>query len=163
MVVGRAGFLAYNSGMSNDLTRLLTDWQFQPDEVLVRVVPGDDGRGKIQLRVDLGILQMEMNGRPDGLRPEGLDSWLDYYEQQQQLHDEVHPDAAPFLLSEEDCIRLWREGIQYYHRYLSFWHLELYELCAATRRGTCGCSLSCGPTPGTSATSSSSINGGRTC
>ena len=23
-----------------------------------------------------------------------------------------------------------REGVQYYHRYLSFWHLERYELCA---------------------------------
>ena len=130
MVVGTAGFLAYNSGMSNDLTRLLNDWQFQPDDVLVRIVPGDDGRGKIQLRVDLGILQMEMDGRPDGVRPEGVDSWLDYYERQQQSHDEVNPDAAPFWLSEQDCLRLWREGIQYYHRYLSFWHLELYELCA---------------------------------
>jgi hypothetical protein len=33
-------------------------------------------------------------------------------------------------LSEEDCLRLWREAVQYYHRYLSFWHLELFELCA---------------------------------
>jgi hypothetical protein len=116
--------------MSNDLTRLLNDWPFEPDEVLVRIVPGDDGRGKIQLRVDLGILQMEMDGRPDGLRPEGFDSWLDCYESRQQLHDDTHPDSTPLLLSEEDCIRLWREGMQYYHRYLSCWHLELYELCA---------------------------------
>jgi hypothetical protein len=116
--------------MSNDLTRILNGWRFEPDEVLVRIVPGEDGRGKIQLRVDLGILQMEMDGRPDAVRPEGFDSWLDYYEHQQQGHDEVHPDSAPFLLTEADCVRLWREGIQYYHRYLSFWHLELYELCA---------------------------------
>ncbi len=115
--------------MSNDLTRLLNDWRFQPDEVLVRIVPGDDGRGKVQLRVDLGILQMEMDGRPDGFRPEGFDSWLDYYESRQQMHDDV-PSDLPFRLGEEDCLRLWREGIQYYHRYLSFWHLELYELCA---------------------------------
>ena len=121
---------AYNAGMSNDLSRILGQWRFDPDSVLVRTIPGDDGRSKIQLRVDLGILQMEMDGRPDGLRPEGFESWLDYYERQQQAHDEVHPDSVPFLLSEEDCIRLWREGMQYYHRYLSFWHLELYELCA---------------------------------
>src|SRR3990172_12805903 len=98
--------------MSNDLTRLLNDWQFQPDEVLVRIVPGDDGRGKVQLRVDLGVLQMEMAGRPDGLRPEGFESWLDYYEYRRQAHDETHPDSAPFLLSEEDCLRLWREAVQ---------------------------------------------------
>ena len=115
--------------MSNDLSQVLNEWQFDPESVLVRIVPGDDGLGKIQLRVDLGILQMDMNGRPDGLRPEGFESWLDFYEHQQQTHDEANLDSAPFLLDEQDCIRLWREGMQYYHRYLSFWHLELYELC----------------------------------
>jgi hypothetical protein len=116
--------------MSNDLSKILRDWQFRPDDVLVRVIPGDDGLGKIQLRVDLGILQMEMNGRPDGERPEGFESWFDYYEHAQQAHDETHPDSAAFQLTEEDCVRLWREAVQYYHRYLSFWHLELFELCA---------------------------------
>jgi hypothetical protein len=116
--------------MSNDLSQLLNQWRFRPDEVMVRIVPGDDGRGKVQLRVDLGILQMEMEGRPDGFRPKGFDSWLDFYEQEQRSHDETHPDAAPFLLGEDDCIQLWRESVQYYHRYLSFWHLDLYELCA---------------------------------
>jgi hypothetical protein len=121
---------AYNAGMSNDLSRILNQWQFDPETVLVRIVPGDDGRSKIQLRVDLGMLQMEMDGRPDGLRPEGAESWLDYYERQQQTHDEQNPDSASFGLGEDDCIRLWREGMQYYHRYLSLWHLELYESCA---------------------------------
>jgi hypothetical protein len=116
--------------MSNDLSLILNQWPFDSDSVLVRIVPGDDGRGKIQLRVDLGILQMEMDGRPDGVRPEGCESWLDYYESRQHAHDEAHPDSAPFGLGEEDCIRLWREGMQYYHRYLSFWHLEMYEACA---------------------------------
>jgi hypothetical protein len=116
--------------MSHDLSPILNEWKFDPDSVLVRIVSGDDGRDKIQLRVDLGILQMEIDGRPDGQRPEGFESWLDYYEQQQQARDETHPDAAPFVLGEQDCLRLWREGVQYYHRYLSFWHLEMYESCA---------------------------------
>jgi len=109
---------------------MLREWEFQPDEVLVRIIPGDDGRTKLQLRVDLGVLQMEMDGRPDGLRPEGFESWLEYYEQKQREHDETHPDAAAYQLGDEDCLRLWREAVQYYHRYLSFWHLELYDLCA---------------------------------
>jgi hypothetical protein len=116
--------------MTNDLTHILNKWPFDPDTVLVRTVPGDDGLGKIQLRVDLGILQMEMNGRPDGLRPEGFESWLEFYEEQQQEHDDANLDSAPFQLNEADCVRLWRESIQYYHRYLSFWHLQLFELCA---------------------------------
>jgi len=75
-------------------------------------------------------LQMEVDGRPDGRRPEGCDSWLDYYRQRQAAHDAAHPDSASFQLSDTDCERLLREGIQYYHRYLSFWHLQRYELCA---------------------------------
>jgi hypothetical protein len=122
--------LAYNVAMSNDLSRILSEWAFDPDTVLVRIIVGDDDRSRIQLRVDLGILQMEMDGRPDGLRPEGFDSWLDCYEHRQHAHDEAHLDSTPFLLDEGDCVRLWREGMQYYHRYLSAWHLELFDLCA---------------------------------
>ncbi len=128
--LNKAHHLAYNAGMSNDLSRYLNQWKFDSETFMVRIVPGDDGRSKIQLRVDLGILQMEMEGRPDGVRPDGFESWLDFYEYRQQASDESDPDAAPFSLSEEDCIRLWREAMQYYHRYLGLWHLELYESCA---------------------------------
>ncbi|MEX0713067.1 MAG: UvrB/UvrC motif-containing protein, partial [Pirellulales bacterium] len=41
-----------------------------------------------------------------------------------------NPDGPPFVLDGEACERLLREGILYYHRYLSFWHLKRYELCA---------------------------------
>jgi hypothetical protein len=120
--------------MSKDIANLLNEWMYQPDEVMVRIVPGEDGRSKIQLRVDLGLLQMEMDGRPDGLRPEGYESWLEYYEHRQCVHDEAHPDGPPLELKPEDCARLWRESVQYYHRYLSFWHLDLFELCARDTR-----------------------------
>jgi len=116
--------------MSKDVSKILEGWDYEPDQVLVRVVKGEDGREKIQLRVDLGLLQMETSGRPDGQRPKGRESWLEYYEEQQRAHDEAHPDAAAFQLDDEACARLWREGVQYYHRYLSFWHLEQYERCA---------------------------------
>ena len=54
-------------------------WIF-PDEPQVRIVPGDDGLEKIQMRIDLGLLQMELSGRPDGQRPFDHESLLDYYE-----------------------------------------------------------------------------------
>jgi hypothetical protein len=73
---------------------------------------------------------MELDGRPDGQRPEGFESWLEYFENRQQKHDETHPDSTPFLLAEAECLELWREAVQYYHRYLSFWHLQMFELCA---------------------------------
>jgi hypothetical protein len=34
------------------------------------------------------------------------------------------------VLEPEDCAELLREGVQYYHRYVCFWHLGHYELCA---------------------------------
>ena len=109
---------------------MLSGWDFDPDRVSVRIVTGDDGRDKLQLRLDLGLLQMEFDGRPDGAKVNGCDSWFEYYQQQQRAHDAANPDGAPFRLEGEDCVRLLREGVQYYHRYVSFWHLERYELCA---------------------------------
>ncbi len=116
--------------VSKDLTSILDGWQHEPDRFSVRIVPGDDGRDKIQVRLDLGILQMEIDGRPDGQQPEGLESWFDVFRTRQREHDTANPDGASFQLSPDDCQLLLREGVQYYHRYLSFWHLERYELCA---------------------------------
>jgi UvrB/uvrC motif len=113
-----------------DITSILLDWPYRPDDITVRIIEGDDGRRKIQLRLDLGILQMEFDGRPDGRRIHNTASWYDYHLARQQEHDQVNPDAAPYELEPEDCAELLREGVQYYHRYLSFWHLGLFELCA---------------------------------
>jgi hypothetical protein len=96
----------------------------------VRIVRGEDGDDKIQVRLDLGILQMNFHGRPDGERVGEFDSWFDAFQHRQQAHDLAHPDGPTLLLEPEDCLKLLREGIQYYQRYLSFWHLRRYELCA---------------------------------
>jgi hypothetical protein len=120
--------------VSRDISPILDGWEFDPERISVRIVAGDDGREKIQLRLDLGVLQMEIDGRPDGQRPEGFDSWFDYYRDAQAQHDTANPDSAAYILTEADCERLLREGVQYYHRYLSFWHLERYELCARDTR-----------------------------
>jgi hypothetical protein len=116
--------------VTKDIGPVISGWDFEPDRVSVRIVTGNDGRDKIQLRLDLGLMQMEFDGRPDGQRINGLESWLEYYQQQQAAHDAANPDGAPFRLESEDCAKLQREGVQYYHRYVSFWHLERYELCA---------------------------------
>ena len=116
--------------MLPDIDPILQNWPYQPNEVTVRLVEGQDGRRKIQLRLDLGLLQMEIDGRPDGRRIHECESWLEYHERRQREHDAANPDALPYLLEPEDCSELQREGVQYYHRYISLWHLERYELCA---------------------------------
>jgi hypothetical protein len=117
--------------VSKDISGILEGWDYDPDSFSVRIVAGSDGREKLQLRLDLGLLQMELDGRPDGARPGGSDSWLEYYERKQQAHLRAAPHLdRPFVLNEQALGRLLREGVQYYHRYLSFWHLGRYELCA---------------------------------
>ena len=62
-----------------DISRVLREWTFDATKVNVRRILGEDGKEKIQLRLDLGVLQMEVDGRPDGKRPFGQESLLDYH------------------------------------------------------------------------------------
>lgn len=119
--------------MTRDISDLLNQWAFDPDQVTARVIVGVDGREKIQMRIDLGLLQMERDGRPDGQRPEACDSWLEHFERRQREHAAEDP-AEPYFLESGDCLELMREGVQYYYRYLCFWHLKKYELCARDTR-----------------------------
>ena len=111
--------------MSKDITTILAGWDFNPDELQVRIIAGDDGRERIQMRVDLGVLQMELAGRPDGQKPHGFESLLDFYE----AHEKSALAAGKeFALDHRACGNLMREGLQYYHRYLSAFHLQKYDL-----------------------------------
>ena len=109
--------------MTKDITGTLAGWDFDPTRVSARWVKGDDGQTKIQLRLDLGLFQMEPNGRPDGTKPHGYPSLLDYY---QTLERTAHGDAFP-LLGEEHCAELQQEAVQFYYRYLSLYALRHYE------------------------------------
>lgn len=113
--------------MSQDLRPVLAGWDFDPERVQVRIITGDDGSEKIQMRIDLGLMQMEIVGRPDGERPEGFESMLDYYESAQRA---AAGAGDEFTLGPDECAILMREGLQYYHRYLSAFHLERYDLVA---------------------------------
>ena len=87
---------------------------------------GNDGSIKIQMRLSLGLLQMEATGRPDGLRPHGKESLLDYYEGLLADHILRHGTDEGFSIGAQACHELREEGIQYYHRYLSNFLLEEY-------------------------------------
>ena len=113
--------------MSKDIQPVVEGWDFEPGSVCVRIVRGMDGREKVQMRVDLGVLQMEINGRPDGTRPHGAESLLEHLAAQAARH-QTRDSTEEFHLSDEDCEQLLREGVQYYYRYLSFFHLGRYDL-----------------------------------
>ena len=60
------------------IDHLLAGWPFSAGQILVRQIQGQDGRELLQMRVDMGIIQMEISNRPDGLQPEGFDTYYDY-------------------------------------------------------------------------------------
>lgn len=63
-----------------DISEILNEWPYEPGQINVRVIEGNDGEPRIQMRLDLGILQMEVTGRPDGQRPHNCESVLEYFE-----------------------------------------------------------------------------------
>src|SRR5438552_3756040 len=67
---------------SKDITPVLKGWDYESGTINVRKINGVDGMPKLQMRLDLGLLQMEMSGRPDGARPHGYESLLEYHEDQ---------------------------------------------------------------------------------
>lgn len=107
--------------MSLDLNDLLRDWPHEPGEIKVRRVLGSDGKEKIQLRIDLGVIQMETTGRPDGERPHGFESLLTYH---LGLAAEKEAAHEQYTLTPEEVGELQQEGIQYYHRYISLFQLN---------------------------------------
>src|SRR3954466_8719483 len=110
--------------MSLDLNDLLRDWPHEPGQLKVRKILGSDGKEKLQLRIDLGLIQMETTGRPDGAKPNGIESLLEYHQDRSRIAEKK---AEKFILTPEEVGDLQQEGIQYYHRYISFFQLEDYH------------------------------------
>ena len=116
----------HSSGMNFDISHLLESWEYQPGQVVVRKFVARDGVEKIQLRVDLGLLQMNAHGRPDGKRPNGHPSLFDYHLHRLKQHEEKHGSTEGFALKSEDCAKLQLEALQYHHRYICLLQLEDY-------------------------------------
>lgn len=107
-------------GSFKGLDAILRDWEFDPHSLAVRLVKGDDGRDVIQMRVDLGVLQMETNGRPDGQTPNGCCTFLD-------AMLEIEKQDSDFVMDEAQCFEADREFVQFYHRRISWLRLEHYH------------------------------------
>ena len=105
--------------MNLDIGDILNDWPYRPGEINVRRIIGKDGREKLQMRLDMGLLQMETTGRPDGRTPHGRKSMLDYYRELADNYARHHGSYIDFQLNEKDCEALRSEAVLYYHRYLA--------------------------------------------
>ncbi len=103
------------------IDHLLQNWPYDPSSVSVRVCDGSDGRDVLQMRVDMGLLQLEVEGRPDGSRPYGFDTYLDY------LLSRVLHEGDDFELDDEQYVEVDREFVQFYHRRICWLKLQHYQ------------------------------------
>lgn len=110
--------------VNQDIRSLLEGWDYDANRILARWIEGEEGDRKVQLRVDLGILQMEPEGRPDGHRPHGYASLLAYYQYQEAFQAEY---GREMILDEAACADLQQEAMQYYYRYLAYYALRNLE------------------------------------
>jgi hypothetical protein len=114
--------------MSPDLTLILRDWEYAPGTIQARLAEARDGRSVLQLRVDLGILQMETTGRPDGTRPNGFATYLEYL---RHKVDRAERAEKPFVLTEAQCDEADREFVQFYHRRVGWLALREFSRAVA--------------------------------
>lgn len=103
------------------IDHILRDWPYDPETVSVRIVTGADQRDVIQMRVDMGVLQLETTGRPDGARPHGNDTYFDY------LLGESFRLGKNFAMDEEQCAEADREFVQFYHRRICWLALRRFS------------------------------------
>lgn len=107
----------------HDIDEILTEWPFDPFNVNVRQLHLP-GRDVLQMRVDMGLLQMEIAGRPDGKRPHGAKTYFDYLTKKSM-------QSGEFSLNENHCIEIDREFVQYYHRRVCWLQLKEFNKAVA--------------------------------
>ncbi len=109
-----------------DLESTLRDWPYEAEKISVRKVLGAGGSVKIQMRVELGILQLEAEGRPDGSIPYGCQTLVDYHQKRLTRHEETTGAALGYGLTSEECHCLRLEASLFYRRYIAYFVLEEY-------------------------------------
>ena len=110
-----------------DLQATLRDWHYDPEQISVRKILGVDGTVKIQMRVELGILQMEAQGRPDGARPHAQEALLEFHRRRLAEYEQRNGTTLGFSLSPQECHALQVEASLYYRRFVDLFVLEEYD------------------------------------
>jgi len=115
------------AGPEVDLAGILAGWPVGGNRPTVRMVRTSSGERAIQVRLELGLLQFALTGRPDGRRPHGADSLLDWHLGRLQAHRLRTGGDDGLQLTSKECAALRDEGVQVYHRYVALFALEEYE------------------------------------
>jgi hypothetical protein len=106
-----------------DIDGALAGWPYKPDVVQARLVTAGYGRDVLQMRLDLGVVQMETSGRPDGTRPHGYPTYFDYLRGKASAAETA---GEEFTLDRDQCQEADREFMQFYHRRICWLALGEY-------------------------------------
>lgn len=99
---------------------ILNEWPYEPSSVSVRIVKGADERELIQMRIEMGILQLEVEGRPDGERPDGFPTFFDYLQNEASNVEEMS-------MTDDQCSETDREFVQFYHRRICWLSMREFD------------------------------------
>jgi hypothetical protein len=116
--------------MRRDVDEALQGWPYDPEpgDVVAREVRARDGRMVLQVRIELGLMQLEENGRPDGSRPHGFATYLDYLRYRAAGRGQTGSGKpSTFQMSADHCSEADREFVQYYHRRVAWLALQRYD------------------------------------
>jgi hypothetical protein len=116
--------------MRRDIDDAMSGWPYEPDsgEFQAREIRARDGRKVLQIRVELGMLQLETEGRPDGVRPHGFETYLDYLRYRAAARGEAPGAKAPsWTMAAEQCEEADREFLQFYHRRVAWLALQRFD------------------------------------
>jgi len=120
--------------MRRDIDDALQGWPYEPEsgEVVARELRARDGRMVVQVRQELGILQLEVDGRPDGVRPHGFATYLDYLRHRAAARGlDPSGKSPPWSMRSEHRDEVDREFIQFYHRRTAWLSLQRYDRALA--------------------------------
>ncbi len=114
-----------------DIDEILKQWPFDPQSVNVRMLESAQRR-VLQMRVDMGILQLETDGRPDGNRFQGATTYFEFLQRKSVQAENK------FELDEDSCLEIDREFVQFYHRRVCWLQLKEFELAVRDADHTLG-------------------------
>src|SRR4051812_35788006 len=102
--------------MRRDIDEALQSWPFDPGsgEVVARQIKARDGRTVLQIRVELGLLQLEVEARPDGVRPHSFATYLDYLRHRSRVKSSgPNRSGEVWTMTPEHCSEADREFAQF--------------------------------------------------
>ena len=124
--------------MANDSIQRNTRWVQTFDRILemlnldadrpVSILQIEDGREVVVVQPNaFTISRIYATGRPDGMRPHGVDSYYDYFFAKLRTYEEEHGTREGFALESDEWEILFEESFHRYTRYLLFAGIKRWQ------------------------------------